>query len=754
MNGTATHSSSNPPPGYPVAAAAPPPQVTTSSSNTVTYAQYQLGVSIYEEKKKAIAQCKAMVERIVAQCRRKNRRFRDIEFDVENDRSRCLHNLTESKSFVPQDTRRITELTNNNPVFYSGGKRAAEVVQGAVEDCYFVSALSGLTSKEELVWELCVARDEEIGVYGFLFYRDCYWVPVVVDDIVFTRIPKFEMLTTPEKELYDYDKAEFNASARAAIDSLYFAKAGKTGETWVPLVEKAFAKFNGDYASVMYGRTCDALEDITGGVSTTILCKDILDADKFWKDELLYANKDRVFAVWFKSGDGGLVQPLKSTIQEGLVANLSHSVVRAVEIHGKRFVVIRDPWGEPSWKGPWSDGSKEWTGKWREALPELGHDFSSNGQFVMEYSDFLTTWQEIQRTLIFDESWKLSSQWLFLPEKPDVAPWNYGDFSFSFSLSTAARTVISFTKVAPRFFKDIQGAYLWNMDFVLTKEGESEIIAESSYSFFYTRSVSLELELEPGNYTVLPRLEPLIQRDKDYFRRGVESGWDRRKLLRAMTQRAQSWSIAANYKPDEKYTVKSAAEILAGGLPEENKSAINALKTYGHEISGGSDSLTVSTTTTTQTVIARSKPQNTQPPTQAANFHPMMAPGYLKQPPPPQMYYPPAQTHYPNHGGRAMRTANQGWEDEPHHEPPVPVPVPQSPASFVLPPPPPPPPLPPLAPLSRSPSPVPIRPLARGDPLETLEDDNALVVGLKVFTQGMAVSVITGSLKAKFAAHR
>ena len=36
------------------------------------------------------------------------------------------------------------------------------------------------------------------------------------------------MLTTPEKELYDYDKVEFNASARAAIDSLYFAKAGKT----------------------------------------------------------------------------------------------------------------------------------------------------------------------------------------------------------------------------------------------------------------------------------------------------------------------------------------------------------------------------------------------------------------------------------------------------------------------------------------------------------------------------------------------
>jgi len=34
----------------------------------------------------------------------------------------------------------------------------------------------------------------------------------------------------------------------------------------VPLVEKAYAKAHGDYASVMFGRTCDAIEDMTGYV--------------------------------------------------------------------------------------------------------------------------------------------------------------------------------------------------------------------------------------------------------------------------------------------------------------------------------------------------------------------------------------------------------------------------------------------------------------------------------------------------------
>ena len=41
------------------------------------------------------------------------------------------------------------------------------------------------------------------------------------------------------------------------------------------------------------------------------------------------------------------------------------------------------------------------------------------------------------------------------------------------------------------------------MDFILAKDGEFEPLAESSYSFFNTRSVSVELDLEAGNYLVL-----------------------------------------------------------------------------------------------------------------------------------------------------------------------------------------------------------------------------------------------------------
>ena len=69
----------------------------------------------------------------------------------------------------------------------------------------------------------------------------------------------------------------------------------------------------------------------------------------------------------------------------GLHGDHAYSVLRAVEYKGKRFVIIRNPWGESEWTGPWSDGSKEWMETtYKDALPALGHKFGDDGQFVME----------------------------------------------------------------------------------------------------------------------------------------------------------------------------------------------------------------------------------------------------------------------------------------------------------------------------------------------------------------------------------
>lgn len=112
--------------------------------------------------------------------------------------------------------------------------------------------------------------------------------------------------------------------------------------------------------------------------------QDILDTDRFWREELLNVNQDRLFGCHFYPLETSRRRTLDSPTTNGLIANHAYSVLRAVEYNGKRFVVIRNPWGQSEWTGPWSDGSKEWTREWLDALPILGHVFGDDGQFVME----------------------------------------------------------------------------------------------------------------------------------------------------------------------------------------------------------------------------------------------------------------------------------------------------------------------------------------------------------------------------------
>jgi hypothetical protein len=102
---------------------------------------------------------------------------------------------------------------------------------------------------------------------------------------------------------------------------------------------------------------------------------------------------------------------------------------------GKRFLRLRNPWGEKEWKGPWSDGAKEWTPEWLERLPELKHKFGDDGEFLMEYKDFLKTWNWIERSRLFDSEWKMSAMWMNVNSRSFPCAWNFGDVSCKFDFS-------------------------------------------------------------------------------------------------------------------------------------------------------------------------------------------------------------------------------------------------------------------------------------------------------------------------------
>jgi hypothetical protein len=115
--------------------------------------------------------------------------------------------------------------------------------------------------------------------------------------------------------------------------------------------------------------------------------QDLLNPERFWHEELTRANKDRLFGCSFHGLDSTR-SGAKDIKVQGLIGDHAYSILRAVECNGKKFIILRNPWGDSEWTGRWSDGSKEWTHEWLELLPQIGHAFGDDGQFIMECTPF------------------------------------------------------------------------------------------------------------------------------------------------------------------------------------------------------------------------------------------------------------------------------------------------------------------------------------------------------------------------------
>ncbi|KAK4222485.1 cysteine proteinase [Podospora fimiseda] len=389
-----------------------------------------------------------------------------------------------------------------SPKWTIDGYSSTDIKQGGNGDCWWLAAVATIAHRKELMEKICVVRDEEVGVYGFVFYRDGEWISTVVDDSLYLTYEDFDYYG----DTYDSTgkrAREYRKRHQTGSDALYFAKCDDPNETWLPLLEKAYAKVHGDYEAISGGWPGEAVEDLTGGVTTTIASNRVLRKDKLWRE--LANSDDFVFAL---AAFGRGLDSQKG----GLALGHAYSILKAVEVVDEdgnrvRLVKIRNPWGQRAsngigeWNGPWSDGSKEWTPYW---LNKLDHRFGDDGVFWMSYNDMLETFFFIHRTRIFDDKWTVIQQWTSLNVGWVVG---YLNTKFIIEVKKGGTVVVVLSQLNERYFVGFEGQYNFALHFILQAEGSAEHLCRvRPVHAWENRSVSCEIDLEPGRYEVLPKI--------------------------------------------------------------------------------------------------------------------------------------------------------------------------------------------------------------------------------------------------------
>ncbi|KAK0622337.1 hypothetical protein B0T14DRAFT_147562 [Immersiella caudata] len=439
------------------------------------------------------------------------------------EKGHCLNTLGRAKfdlsmstmlnpsSVVPKAVKRVHEIFEK-PTFM-GTLGGSDVKQGSLGDCWLMASFSGLANVPDGLKRICVEYDTRIGIYGFVFCRDGEWIYSIIDDKLYLKSPCWDSPSMQRDLLQQIDREDvervYRKTYQTGSKALFFAQCKDQNETWVPLIEKAYAKAHGDYASLSGGWIGEGLEDLSGGVTTELLASDILDLDGFWENELSRVNEEFLFGCSTGLLDGGYGD------REGISEGHAYVVMEARTLKdGTRLLKLRNPWGKTKkgiWEGAWSDGSKEWT---TEVQQELGHQFGSDSVFWISYEDLLRKYQHFDRTRLFrDPDWRCCQRWIGVevPWKPQ-----YNE-KFHIKLTRESPLVLVLSQLDNRYFKGLTGQYSFRLQFrlhELDRPDPEDYIVRSHGNYLMDRSVSIELpSMLPGSYSVF--ISVIGERDID-----------------------------------------------------------------------------------------------------------------------------------------------------------------------------------------------------------------------------------------------
>uniref|UniRef100_A0A182LT86 Calpain catalytic domain-containing protein n=1 Tax=Anopheles culicifacies TaxID=139723 RepID=A0A182LT86_9DIPT len=303
-------------------------------------------------------------------CLSQRQLFEDPEFPA-TDASIAMPRITDVR------WKRPTEIAPTAQFFVDGASRL-DICQGALNDCWLLTAAANLTAhpwlfKRVLPEDNSFSTEQYAGIFHFRFWEFGQWVEVVIDD----RLP-----------------TDSNGK-------LLFGRSANADEFWSALLEKAYAKFYGSYGALDGGTAREAMQDLTGGLTEFYQPKKMVDREEQLWDILRSGSEmGSLFACNLKSDPTGENVATK----EGLLRGHSYSITKVHTIVGLvsdadhiRLLRVRNPWGTGvEWNGRWSDKSREWKSLSSGERKKIGLTLENDGEFWIELRDFMKHFDRLE----------------------------------------------------------------------------------------------------------------------------------------------------------------------------------------------------------------------------------------------------------------------------------------------------------------------------------------------------------------------
>ncbi|XP_058128421.1 calpain-B-like [Anopheles ziemanni] len=297
--------------------------------------------------------------------------FKDPDFPA-TERSLAMPNIANVRWRRPHD------ITPKARFFVDGASRF-DICQGALNDCWLLTAAANLTAhpwlfKRVIPEDNGFEGDQYAGIFHFRFWQFGQWVEVVIDD----RLPT------------------------DADGKLIFGRSASRNEFWSALLEKAYAKFYGSFGALDGGTAREAMQDLTGGLTEFFNPKKIIGKEEQLWDILCGGFElGSLFACNLKSDPSGETIPTG----EGLLRGHAYSISKVHTIEGLhsegtssvRLLRVRNPWGMGGeWNGRWSDKSREWNAIDARERKRMGLTIENDGEFWIELNDFIKYFDRLE----------------------------------------------------------------------------------------------------------------------------------------------------------------------------------------------------------------------------------------------------------------------------------------------------------------------------------------------------------------------